>query len=296
MRANQIIILCGIILIVGCRSEQTPKNRGESDSINFEYDSLRKEFKEVYYRFPSPDEMFSYLESTGLQFDRSLLHTYKDIDTYIETFDQAMNMGIYTADLAYISMFKRYKESMDYLQTIYVLSDRLRISSAFDKKLIFRVENNIKNNDSLEVISDIALNNIINYLSKNGKEDVFALISMGGFIEFMNITLILSGEYSANNLSVKKIADQKVVYDNILKFSQRYESESNVSKMLDLVQPLTDFYSGLKTETVTPTAKKDSGGKLIFSGSKKIHISGEEFQELRDIVADIRSKIIEAKI
>ncbi len=295
MRANQLTILFGILLIIGCRSEKTPKNAGETDSINIEYDSLRKEFKEVYYRFPAPDEMFSYLESTGLQFDRSLLHTNKDIDTYIETFDQATNMGVYTADLAYISMFQRYKEALDYLQAIYVLSDRLRISSAFDKKLLFRVENNIKNSDSLEVISDIALNNIINYLSKNGKEDIFALISMGGFIEFMNISLILSGEYSANNLSVKRIVDQKVVYDNIMKFSQRYESEYNVSRMLDLVQPLTNFYSTLKTETVAPTAKKESGGKLVFSGSNKIHISSEEFQQLRTIVSDIRSKIITAK-
>lgn len=279
-----------------CRSERTSEKDSESGDSIARFDSLRKDFKEIYYRFPAPNEMFSYLDSVGLQFDRTLLHPYKDIDNYLETFDQALNLGIYNADLAYISLFQRYKESMDYLQTVYILSDRLRISAAFDKKLLYRIENNIRNTDSLEAVSDAALNSIISYLSRNDKEDVFALISMGGFLEFMYLSLAVSGEYSPENIVVTKIADQKLVYENILKFSQQYKSESNIEKMLQLVTPLTEFYNLLVTESGKSSVSKAADGKLIFGGSKKIHLSHEEFNKLKDIVASIRLKITTAKI
>jgi hypothetical protein len=289
-------LFISFIIVFGCRNEQTSKESNETEGQTIEFGELKQEIKEVYYRFPSPDEMFSYVDSTGIRFDKSLLSSYKNIDNYIGTKDQALNMGVYIADLAYISLFQRYKESMDYLQTIYILSDKLRISAAFNNEFIHRIENNIKNSDSLDAISDAAMNRIINHLSRNEQEDVFALISIGGFIEFLNISILLSGEYSSDNIMVRKIADQKIVYENIMKFAQPYAADNNnVKRTLEVINPLTEFFNELKSETRKTTVSKSDEGKLVFGGGKKILlIKKNEFDQLKNIIITIRSKIISA--
>ncbi|MBN2610608.1 MAG: hypothetical protein JXB00_03550 [Bacteroidales bacterium] len=294
-KIKYLIILFGLLAFGGCKSDPASKKSTGDDFEAAAIDSLRQEFKEVYYRFPSPEEMFSYLDSTGLQFNKGLLNPYANIDSYIETFYQSLNMGIYNADLAYISLFQRYKESLDYLQTIYILSERLRISEAFNKNLVFRIENNIRNNDSLEVISDDAFNGIINFLSKNKKEDVFALISMGGFIEFMHLSLSLCGEYSPENKVIQKIADQKLVFNNILKFAHQYSNERNIQKMIGLVEPLTQFYNKVQEETGKATVTKAPEGKLVFGAKKKSMLSENDFYKLKELISDIRIKITTAK-
>src|SRR4030042_2308821 len=290
-----ILILIITVILCGCKTEQTSKKDGDTEAETIEFDELKQELRDVYYRFPSPAEMFSYLDSTGLRFDKKLLSLRRNADDYLTTRDQALNLGVYIADLAYISLFQRYKESIDYVQIIYKLSDKLRISSAFDKDLIYRIEKNIKNTDSLEVISDIALTNIIRYLSRNEKEDVFALISVGGFIEFMNISMLLANDYTVDNIIVKKIAEQKIVYENILKFACQYAGNNkNVDDVLELIHPVTVFFNQLKTETKQTTVSKSDEGKLVFGGGTRILLFKDEFDQLKEIILLIRSKIISA--
>ncbi|MFO7655873.1 MAG: hypothetical protein R6W78_02295 [Bacteroidales bacterium] len=293
-KTKYLLILLVLVFSGGCKSDPASRKSASDDFETAAVDSLKQDFKDVYYRFPSPEEMFSYLDSTGLQFNKGLLNPYANIDTYIETFYQALNLGIYNADLAYISLFQRYKESMDYLQTIYILSERLRILEAFDKNLIFRIENNIRNHDSLEVISDDAFNGIINFLSGNKKEDVFALISMGGFIEFMHLSLSLCGDYSAENKVIGKITDQKLVFDNIMKFTHQYSTERNIQKLMKLAEPLILFYERAQEDTGKATVTKSSEGKLVFGGKKKTRLSENDFNELKIIISDIRLKITSA--
>ena len=294
-KLNYLFIFMALALLPACKNRQTSKKGADSVSESVNFDDLKQEYKEVYYRFPSPDEMFKYLDSTGLQYDRTLLSSCKNSDNYLATRDQALNLGVYIADLAYISLFQRYKESDSYLQTIYKISDKLRISSAFDKNMISRIEKNIKNNDSLEVISDDALNSITNYLSGNDQEDIYALISFGGFVEFMNIALHLSGEYTSDNIVVSRIADQKLVYENILKFTRQYaEDNKKVNDVLELNRPLTSFYDNIKTVSQKTTVSKSGGGKFVFNGGNKILILKNEFEQLKEIIFHIRSRMVSA--
>ena len=294
-KLNYLFIFMALALLPACKNRQTSKKGADSVSESVNFDDLKQEYKEVYYRFPSPDEMFKYLDSTGLQYDRTLLSSCKNSDNYLATRDQALNLGVYIADLAYISLFQRYKESDSYLQTIYKISDKLRISSAFDKNMISRIEKNIKNNDSLEVISDDALNSITNYLSGNDQEDIYALISFGGFVEFMNIALHLSGEYTSDNIVVSRIADQKLVYENILKFTRQYaEDNKKVNDVLELNRPLTSFYDNIKTVSQKTTVSKSGDGKFVFNGGSKILILKNEFEQLKEIIFHIRSRMVSA--
>ena len=262
------------------------------DEDSSSYAQLESQIKKVYYRFPSPDEMFSVIRSAGLQFDNTILLPAKTADQYLDSKSQALALGVYVADLGYITLFERYKESTDYLQVIHSLSDELRISSAFDKNLADRIEKNIRNIDSLSAISEDALTDLTNYLVRNDKENTFAIISLGGFIEFLYLSLNLVEDYNQDNPTIQRIVDQKMAFDNLMNYSYEYSDDPNVSSILEIVEPLFEFFKNITVVKIKTTVSKSEDGRIIVGGGDKYKISEEEFYELRQIVMQIRNKII----
>jgi hypothetical protein len=253
---------------------------------------LESRIKKVYYRFPSPDEMFTIIDSTGLQFDNTIILPVKKADQYLDSKSQSLILGVYVADLAYITLFDRYKESIDYLQVIYSLSDKIRISSAFDKNLADRIEKNIRNMDSLSAISDEALTDLTYYLVRNNKENTFAIISLGGFVEFLYLSLNLVGDYNEDNPTIQRIVDQKTAFDNIMKYSDEYSDDPNVSAILEIVQPLHEFLKNITVIKTRTTVTKGEDGRIVIEGGDKIKINKAEFNKLKQVVMETRDKMI----
>jgi hypothetical protein len=253
---------------------------------------LESRIKKVYYRFPTPDEMFTIIDSTGLQFDNTIILPVKKADQYLDSKSQSLILGVYVADLAYITLFDRYKESIDYLQVIYSLSDKIRISSAFDKNLADRIEKNIRNMDSLSSISDEALTDLTYYLVRNNKENTFAIISLGGFVEFLYLSLNLVGDYNEDNPTIQRIVDQKTAFDNIMKYSDEYSDDPNVSAILEIVQPLHEFLKNITVIKTRTTVTKGEDGRIVIEGGDKIKINKAEFNKLKQVVMETRDKMI----
>ncbi len=295
MKQIKLVILSYFLIVFGCRYDQSSNTDNTSGNIDTEFNQEKEDIRKVYYRFPSPDEMFSFVDSTGMQFDNFLLHPIDKIDNYLESLDQAINMGVYIADLSYITLFQRYKESMDYLQTVYALSEKLRISSAFERKLIKRIENNIRNVDSLKSISEDSFTSIVNYLSRNDKENVFAIISLGSFVEFLYISINLVGDYSPENIAIMRILDQKSVLENIVKYSKQHLDDENVTTALNIINPLVEYFNRLPVEKKKTTVTKRPDGQLVFGGGKKYQLTETEFNELKRITLEVRSKITSAE-
>lgn len=284
-------ILLSALCCKGDRSSYDKQVKFEEDTSR--YAQLESKVKEVYYRFPSPDEMFAIIDSTGLQFDNTLLLPIENAGKYLDSKSQALNLGVYVADLAYITLFQRYKESVDYLQVIHQLSEKIRIASAFEENLVDRIEKNIRNIDSLRAISDNALTSLINYLVRNDKENTFAIISIAGMIEFYYLALNMTGNYKPENQNIQRIVDQKIAFDNLIKYSNEFSDDPNVSGSLEIVEPLSDFLNSITVVRVKTTVTKTEDGRIIVGGGDKLKITEEEYYEFKRLVGQIRKKIIE---
>ena len=77
-----------------------------------------EEGNEVYYQIPSPDEMFGFIKESGLEFNGELLNPIQNVDNYTDPKMQALNFGIYSADLAYTAAFEEFNETTNYFGTI----------------------------------------------------------------------------------------------------------------------------------------------------------------------------------
>ncbi len=292
MRTLQYISLFLVftIAIVSCRSNNSKNKSGAKEEIS-KIDSVKTQLNEIYYRFPSPDEMFQYIENKGLQFDNNLILPIKDVEKFLDSKSQSVNLGVYTADLAYITLFQKYKESLDYFQVTYMLAEKLRITSSFNDAFIKRVENNLNNLDSLKVYSGEAYSIITSYLVQNDKEKVLAQISVGGFIESLYIALNLINNYSPDNITIQRIADQKLAFDNMLKYCEVYKNDPNIKELLDEIEPVQVIFDNLKIVKGETKTSRDKSGKLIISGGDRIMITKEQFNELKKATGEIRNII-----
>jgi hypothetical protein len=290
MNCKQVFPLLVFLLFSGgCTNRSNVSNQIDSDEFTG-YNELEN-VKEVYYRFPSPEEMLSFISTEELSFNEEIILPIENANNYLNSKSQALNLGVYIADLAYITIFQRQKEALTYFQVVYGLSDKLRISSAFTPGMMKRFENNLGNIDSLKILADQSLTDITNHLVRQEQEKVLAIISMGGFIESLYLAFQMVEGFSEDNLIIQRISDQKLVLENIVNYALQYAEDKNVAETIKLITPLRAVYSELRVSTEETKVTRSEEGKLIVSGGEKIIISEAQFYELREVTFTVRKKI-----
>lgn len=287
----KLILLTLFLAVYGCKQggSGTENNRElipENDELGFGNDNIT----EIYHRFPSPEEMMSVLQHDNLLYNEDILNSTENSREYLSSKSQALNIGVYSADLAYLTLFNKHQESTSYFEAIYNLSSELRISSAFDIELLRRVQSNMTNPDSLKVLTDFAFTKISNYLVSNNKEKTFAVISIGGFVEALYLSFNYSGEFSEENIVVQRIADQKLVLENIVAYSRQF-NDVVVNESLETLNPIRTVYNELISEQQETTVTKDKDGKLVISGGNKIVITKAQYEQLRNAAMQVRKEI-----
>jgi hypothetical protein len=293
MSVKAILGITLFLIVLSCNSNKSPQQTISINEKEVQSANQLQVMQETYYRFPSPDEMLNFINKENLNFNDHILLPVENAPRYLDSKSQALNLGIYISDMAYIILFKRQKEALSYFQVVYDLSDKLRMSSAFDPGLLKRFEDNLKNVDSLKSLSDGAMIKITNYLVQNDKEKTLAVISIGGYIESLYLAFSMVNNYSENNPIIQRISDQKLVLENLLNYSLVYTGDQNVSDAIKILQPIRSCYNSLTTTSSETTVTKDKNGKLIISGGQKISITEEQYNKLRDATFAARKAITE---
>lgn len=61
--------------------------------------------KKIFFNIPSPMETAALLKKTGAQYNGKILNDVNKVDSYTAASQQALNLGVYGADLSYASVF-----------------------------------------------------------------------------------------------------------------------------------------------------------------------------------------------
>jgi len=287
-------MLVGLILLVCCQQVNKDPLKKDIEEYNSKEEHKRDEIlKEIYHRFPSPEEMLAFIDKETVEVDKLLLNNPGKSMQYLDSRSQALNLGVYIADLAYLTLFEQHKESFSYFEAIFNLSEKLRISAAFDLTMLKRVQNNVTNPDSLSSLTEYAFTEITNYLVSNDKEKTFAIVSLGGFIEALYLSINLVDEFSENNQIVQRIVDQKLVLDNLLAYSQVLSDDDAVASAIELISPIQKVYSNIVARPNETKVSRSADGRIIISGGDKLVINRQQFTELSKVTMGVRNKIIQ---
>jgi len=281
-----ILFILSIGIIFGsCKKEKkeqtsVPKENEQKDTLS--------EIK-IFYLVPSPDDIFGFANSSNLYFNPSLINPTENIDKYNNTKLQELNFGIYSADLAYCAAFAKREETKMYLNVVKALSEKIGLSEVFNESLVNRINNLGTNKDSLIAISNDTYFDIIRYLEKYKRINTLSIIAAGGWIETMYLVVNLT-EYSQDNPTIQKIADQKIVFNNLYKFLEQNISDPNVKSIFEEFKKLKKIFDEFEIiETEDEHNLSVNSNKIIVGSNVKIVMNKKQFINLVNVINEIRS-------
>jgi DNA-directed RNA polymerase subunit F len=273
---------------------ETGGSNSNTQAVKPNLDSLelakQEELKKIFFSIPAPMEMAALIKDAGFKFDPAALNNVENASKYTGEVKQAVNLGVYGADLSYSSMFDEKQKSVDYLAAAQKLARQMGVDDALKNDMLERLQTNQDSRDSLLAIVSEAYTDLNGYLKENNRVEISALVISGGWIE----ALYLSTKYSAGNDQIKKrIAEQKYSLDELLKYFDKFgEIESLKEMKADLISLQKLYGEATTTAPGATTTSKDAKGTVVIGNSASVSLSDETLKKIETLVTQIRSKYI----
>lgn len=246
------------------------------------------------FSVPSPIQTALLVQKSGVSYDKTILNPGNKNGQYVSDFTKSLNLGIYGADLGYVSMYNQTQDALGYLGAVKQIADKLGVSAAFDQQTMKRINDNISNKDSMLVLVGIAYRASDAYLKTNKRTEISSLILTGGWIESMHFCINAYNKKPTDEIKYR-IAEQKQALGSIIKLITSHNMPDAGQLIKDL-ESLSKTYEGITTKYnyVEPTT--DEAKKITYINSTtEVSVSKEQLDEIAKQITVMRDKIINAK-
>lgn len=245
------------------------KKENNANEFNEAEQSLKDQIKEVVYNLPSPTEIPYLLQQTGAEFNQSLVNSRNKVDQYSSKTDKAaLNLGVYAADIGYLSSYDKTQEAIDYLNASKKLADNIGVIGTFDVDVLKRFESNIANKDSLANILNTAVQSSEKYLKDDSRNKLAALLLSGSFIEGLYISTGLIKSYPKDLLPedsrnlvltplMRVILEQEKSVDELVAMLSTVDQEEPVASLIIDLKALQTSYKALNIEEQIKNNRSD---------------------------------------
>jgi hypothetical protein len=206
----------------------------------------------------------------------------------------ALNLGIYTCDLSFTSLYEQTQLIIDYMNAAKKMAEGLGILRAIDQSTIDRLEQNINNTEVImEIVSETFMNSNSD-LVDNGQPAIAAMVLVGGWFEGLYIAtrLVDMNDFNGNKL-VGRIIDQKLSIDILLNLLNDNKGNPAIDELITQVEKLKTIFDkiSLTTSPVRPEYVETTNTTYLKSEVKS-NLTPAVFQELASTVAEIRGTFV----
>jgi hypothetical protein len=290
-----ILLVTGILS--GCKGGTKPAAEETKISVPTENTTVIEDFKKartIFNALPSPLESAMLVKSSGTKFNVSFLNPVDNAGNYVTNKSMALNLGIYTCDLSFTSLYEKTQQIIDYMNSAKKMADGLGILKSIDQETIDKLEENINNSEEImKIISDTFMNSNA-YLEENNQPAIAAMVLTGGWFEglYISTKLVDSKNFSGNKL-VGRIIDQKLSLDILLNLLESNKGNPSIDEIILQVQKLKVIFDKvtITTSQIKPEFDKTSNSTMLKSDVTTM-MTPEVFSELATAVAEIRSSFV----
>lgn len=300
--SGRFFLLCFValgLILSGCN--RGPKSDGEgsgefeaSATLDDETQEQLNTAKRIFYSLPSPLETAMLIKNAGAEYDEDLMNPTSNSSKYITSKSKALNLGIYSTDLSYASLFDQSQATLDYIGAAKEMADGLNILDAIDEETVNRLEEQINNRDAIIDIISETLMNSSSFLKENDLEGTASVVLVGGWVEGLYIAANLVGENELEgNKLVERIVDQKLSLDIILNLLESTPEDQDAQAVLEDVKALKVIFDKITINQGEVTAVEDPETNVTtLKSESSIKITQRVFIELKTKVIEIRSSYI----
>ncbi|MCG8409814.1 MAG: hypothetical protein MI739_00845 [Bacteroidales bacterium] len=292
-----VVIVFVALVISSCSSEKKKKDAEEqvtieSLEINEKLIQDVKTVKEIFYSLPSPLETAMILKQAGAVYNEELLNPTDNVTNYVTNKKMALNLGVYTTDLSYASLFDQTQATINYMSAAKKMADGLGILGAIDENVIERLEANINNRD---VIMDIISETIMSsssFFEENDRQAMSTIVLVGGWIEGLHIAVSLAGENVDfdNNELIKRIIDQKLTLTTVISLLEDNVGNEDVDDILASIKELKGIFDKIQISSTEIKSVTDNVTNVTTLKSKtKVEMDLSTYTELKEKIKLMRN-------
>ncbi len=264
----------------------------DDDSANIKNAALVNVNGELF-SIPSPVQTAMLIQKVGAGYNKDMLNASSNYANYKTDFSKALNLGIYGADLGYVTMYNMTADALSYLAQVKKLSDDIGVSGAFDSQTLERIKKNMNVKDSMLILVGIAYRTGDAFLKNNRRNDLSALILTGGWIESMNFSVVVNRE--KQNVEIqKRIVEQRQSLESIVKLLTQFEStESEYGFLLSGLRDIKKIYDGITVKYVYVKPDTDADKKItVINSTTEMTYSKEQIEQISAKLQELRNKIV----
>lgn len=255
MKYIYLPLLIATFFIASCGGSSS----GDSEANNEKKEEIKTFVeKEFTYPLPTSFEIARMLGDANTSYSPEIVNDKTKVDEYVTTWQKAVNLGVYGADLSYAATFNMTQETIDYLEVSKKLVEELNITSAFNVSMATRIESNIENLDSLILIVTESFYDTYNYLNQNGEEKTSLLVIAGSVFEGLYITCNLIENSENKDELITVLAHQRTQVSKLVELMEAHQDDENVGKVLPRLRYINLVYDQLgESATMTEGQFKD---------------------------------------
>ena len=286
------------LLLTGCNRGTKAGGEGSGDfeasgNLDAETQEQLNTAKRIFYSLPSPLETAMLIKNAGAVYNEELLNPTGNTSMYITSRSKALNLGIYSTDLSYASLFDQTQATLDYIGAAKEMADGLNILDAINEETITTLEDNINNREMIIDIISETLMNSSSFLKENGLEATASVILVGGWMEGLYIaTSLVDDRDLKGNKLVERIVDQKLSMDIMINLLNQSQEDEDAMAVLEDVMALKTIFDKITIDQGEVTVEDPETNVTTLKSESSIKISRDVFNELKSKVAEIRSTYI----
>ena len=288
------------LILSGCNLGTKTEGEGSgefeaSGTLDAETQEQLNTAKRIFYSLPSPLETAMLIKNAGAEYNEDLMNPTSNTSKYITSKSKALNLGVYSTDLSYASLFDQSQATLDYIEAAKEMADGLNILDAIDEQTVTQLEEQINNRDAIIDIISETLMNSSSFLQENDLEGTASVVLVGGWVEGLYIATSLVDENSelGENKLVERIVDQKLSLDIMINLLESTPEDQDAQSVLADVRELKAIFDKITINQGESTVVEDPDTNVsTIKSESSIRISNRVFTELKTKVFEIRSSYI----
>ncbi len=297
MQKNIFILI--ILLIFACQSPKKQKDIVLLDSLEKleipQPEVSDEKLNEIINQIPTPLELSALLRESGARYNKNYLNDPENYSLYNSSFDRALNLGVYGADLGYSNLYQENQQSILYVGAIKELVDELRIDQFFNFETIERLAEK-QDLDSLLLLTTQNFNEVNDYFQEQQRSGLSVLMIVGGWIEALHIANQVYTQTPENEALREKIGEQKIILEKIMELVSFYkDSSEDFSELYASLESMSAIFEevNIEQEFGEPTYEEVNGVLVAKDNSITIvSIDDNTIKKIKDITTKVRKGLI----
>jgi hypothetical protein len=288
-----VLFTAASLSLAGCGGNGGDEDGDDQDTTKT--DTVKTNFFKVdnaLFSVPSPIQTSLLIKKSGANYSKEMLNQVKNKSGYSTNFKKGLNLGVYGADLGYVTIYEQTQDAIGYLNAVQQLANELGVSGAFDQTLLKRFESNLGNKDSLLSLVSVAYRASDSYLKNNDRKDVSALVLAGGWVESLYFSINIAKNTKSQDV-INRIGEQKNSLDNLIKLLQPYYDKPEYTEFIDALVDLAYDFDAVQSKYTYVKPTVDVKNKITTIHSKTdIVISDDQVKSISEKVENIRKQIV----